>query len=144
MAKDKQISPLEILKGLSLADIDAQISELQGQITGIEGQIAGLRVLRRAADCEQNGKPERKPRQKRQAAPKLAPATNGEVVIGRGRPSAMQRIVALLKQTGKSKGASIAEDLGLASDTVFAILGDHPEMFERLDAGFYALRKGVA
>ena len=129
---------IQIFGRLTLAEIDAEISRLGSEIEPLQRAIESLRILRRAVDVRENGKPEKKQRQPR-AKPLTQPGQ--QINAGGGRAvSWKEKIVAYLKQKGPTKSGIIAADMGTAQATVSQIVNKFDMTFKRDLDGAWGLK----
>lgn len=158
------VNALELLKGLSVEEIDRQIAELTDQLEllkkQIGGQIAGLKVLRQAAALHQNGEPDKGNREitinigHKQPAPKpfasppddrtraiLERPVAEEAAPHKPRPKTIaEKLTTYLERCGKAKPVVMAEDMELNRDSVFSTISQHKELFEPMGDGYWKLR----
>jgi len=159
------INALELLKGLSVEEIDRQIAELNNQLEllnkQIGGQIEGLKLLRRAADLHQNGAPSKGNREitiniggAKEPAPKpfsAPPIDRTRAMLERpeaeepapAKPAPKtiaEKLKTYLERCGKAKPVVMAEDMELNRDSVFSTISQHKELFEPMGDGNWKLR----
>jgi len=116
--------PIDVLKGIGLEEIDAEIAEHEAEIARHKAEVDSLKTVRRAVDVAVNGK---RPRAARGSKKKAAAA--GSNVSTSGNGSLAPRIKQYLERQQPASISALAESLKVPAADVSACCKGHPDEF---------------